>query len=724
MNKIFKFFIYLFFIITSFIIFLSTIGIETTKFNNQIQKIVKNLDSEIDIELKKVKILLDPINLKIKAKTIGSNLIIGDSVVETENIKTNISIESFIKKDFLIKNLYISSKSVQIKDLISFARKIRNTPELYLLEKKLKKGFLIFDLNLEFDNSGKLKENFKLTGFIRDTNIRISENLIFNKINMIFDLNSKSSQFKDIKFNFNDIPITSQKILIKKLNDNLFVEGHLENRKFSIDKKFLDRFLKKFNLINIDLSSKNEFSFIIHNKFQIKDLKISSKLKIQNLKLKNAFDLKGFLPNINNEINFSDHSIDLNYAEKNFSIKGSGNIFLQNKKDFIKYNIFKNENNLKFETNLNVEQNPISIGFLGYEKKKDSKATIGFNGNYYFGKKVLIKNFSLKEDKNLILVKDLLLDKNLKFQNFKKIHLDYFDKDMRENNLTLISKKKTINVMGSKFNANTLIEKLINGVKSKNTIINKKIDLKINIEQVFLDKEYIVNNLIGNIELKNDEILNANLNANFSKFKKFKFTVNSKNNEKVTTLYSDEASPLIKRYKFIKGFKNGSLDFYSSKKQNNTISNLKIYDFKLKELPILTKILTLASLQGIADILSGEGITFDEFEMNFSNIDELTKIEEMYAIGPAISILMDGYIEKNKLVSLRGSLVPATTINKAIGNIPILGKILVGSKTGEGVFGVSFKIKGPPKNLETTVNPIKTLTPRFITRTLEKIKIN
>ena len=56
--------------------------------------------------------------------------------------------------------------------------------------------------------------------------------------------------------------------------------------------------------------------------------------------------------------------------------------------------------------------------------------------------------------------------------------------------------------------------------------------------------------------------------------------------------------------------------------------------------------------------------------------------------------------------------------------IPLLGKILVGDKTGEGVFGVSFKIKGPPKDLETSVNPIKTLTPRFITRTLEKIKRN
>ena len=94
----------------------------------------------------------------------------------------------------------------------------------------------------------------------------------------------------------------------------------------------------------------------------------------------------------------------------------------------------------------------------------------------------------------------------------------------------------------------------------------------------------------------------------------------------------------------------------------------------------------------------------------------------MYAIGPAISILMDGYIEIKKLISLRGTLVPATTINKTIASIPVIGKILVGKKTGEGVFGVSFKIKGQPDNLKTSVNPIKTLTPRFITRTLEKIK--
>ena len=72
----------------------------------------------------------------------------------------------------------------------------------------------------------------------------------------------------------------------------------------------------------------------------------------------------------------------------------------------------------------------------------------------------------------------------------------------------------------------------------------------------------------------------------------------------------------------------------------------------------------MASLQGIADLLTGEGIRFDEFEMDFKTENKLMTIEEAYALGPSISLLMKGYVEKGKLVSLRGTLVPATTLNK------------------------------------------------------------
>ena len=150
-------------------------------------------------------------------------------------------------------------------------------------------------------------------------------------------------------------------------------------------------------------------------------------------------------------------------------------------------------------------------------------------------------------------------------------------------------------------------------------------------------------------------------------------SIKTKNQQKITTFYSEQAKPFVKKYKFIKGFEGGKLDFYSVKKNKVSQSQLKIYDFNLKELPALTKILTLASLQGIADILSGDGVSFEELEIKFSNQKNLMKIDELYAIGPAISILMDCYVQKNELISLRGTLVPATTINKFVGSIPILG---------------------------------------------------
>ena len=108
--------------------------------------------------------------------------------------------------------------------------------------------------------------------------------------------------------------------------------------------------------------------------------------------------------------------------------------------------------------------------------------------------------------------------------------------------------------------------------------------------------------------------------------------------------------------------------------------------------------------------------------MKTNSVGNVLNIEDVLAMGPAVSILLDGYIDKGNVVSLRGTLVPATKLNSLISKIPFVGNILVGKKTGEGVVGVSFKMKGPPKEIKTSVNPIKTITPRFIVRALEKIK--
>ena len=106
----------------------------------------------------------------------------------------------------------------------------------------------------------------------------------------------------------------------------------------------------------------------------------------------------------------------------------------------------------------------------------------------------------------------------------------------------------------------------------------------------------------GNFSFKKNEIVNAELYGNFSKKEKLKFTIKSNESEKVTTLFLDLAEPIVKRYEFIKGYRGGSLDFYSSK-NGQIFSNLKIYNFHLKELPILTKLLTLASSRNCRHII-------------------------------------------------------------------------------------------------------------------------
>ena len=338
-------------------------------------------------------------------------------------------------------------------------------------------------------------------------------------------------------------------------------------------------------------------------------------------------------------------------------------------------------------------------------------------------KKIILNNINFKRDDDRIDFENINLSKDYHITDFKKIYLQYLDINEIKNDISIIqNKKNSYLIKGKNFDLNKIINQILFEDTDQSKIFDdKKREFQIDFQRNKIDDSQHILNLKGNFKMKGDDVYDLSLISYFQNKDVLSMSIKTNNQQKVTTFYSEQAKPFVKKYKFIKGFEGGKLDFYSVKKNKVSQSQLKIYDFNLKELPALTKILTLASLQGIADILSGEGVSFEELEIKFTNKKNLMEIDELYAIGPAISILMDGYVQKNELISLRGTLVPATTINKFVGSIPILGDILVGKKTGEGVFGVSFKLKGPPKNIKTTVNPIKTLTPRFITRTLEKI---
>jgi hypothetical protein len=58
-------------------------------------------------------------------------------------------------------------------------------------------------------------------------------------------------------------------------------------------------------------------------------------------------------------------------------------------------------------------------------------------------------------------------------------------------------------------------------------------------------------------------------------------------------------------------------------------------------------------------------------------------------------------------------LVPAYTANSLLGDIPVIGDIFVGKK-GEGIFALSYTVKGTFDQTQIAVNPLSALTPGFL----------
>ena len=625
-----------------------------------------------------------------------------------------------IKK--LQKNLdynfdFIENSKVNLSSNNKFSFSLINKKKIDKFELKSKINFdeIKFKKNLNLPiniNNGELKLDYK--NHIFDINVN-------SKIYFLSD-EKKQPNLGDAKF-----------LISKKKNENIKFKGNFSNRGNKINSDQIKEIINIDNKLipsqDLQFDSNNSIEFEFNKKNKIEKYKLNSNLKISKLEIShNGSNLKRFLPEYKDIIIFKDNLIEININKKIKDIKLKGLYSLNNNlSDSYKIDLIQNSETLDFDANINLNNLFLNFKSLDYKKNKKINSNLIIKGRYKDDLK--FNQIEYKENLNTIQASNITLSKKYKIKNIDSVILNYENLNQKLNNIKFQKKNDNrYKLSGSEFDAQLLISNYLKGENTNNIFerfenINANISVELN--NIFIDKNSKLTNLVGEILLKKNDVISAEIRSKINNKNDFSLSIKTNSrDEKVTNLFIEEPEPFIKNYKFIKGFTEGKLSYGSIEKNNETKANLKIFDFKVQDVPVLAKLLTLASLQGIADILTGEGIRFNEFEMNYQSKQSLTNINEMYAIGPAISILMEGYIERNKLTSLRGTLVPATTINKTISKIPLLGDILVGKKVGEGVFGVSFKIKGPPKDLKTSVNPIKTLTPRFITRTLEKLKKN
>lgn len=144
--------------------------------------------------------------------------------------------------------------------------------------------------------------------------------------------------------------------------------------------------------------------------------------------------------------------------------------------------------------------------------------------------------------------------------------------------------------------------------------------------------------------------------------------------------------------------------------------NLRIWsqDFRLVNAPAMAQLLTVASLSGIANLMSGEGIVFERLHGDAIVYETQITSELIQANGPSLGITAKGRLDmEDEATDIRGTLVPAYSINSVLGSIPLIGDLLTGGE-GEGVLGFSYAVSGPIEDLDIAVNPLSVLAPGFL----------
>ena len=721
----------IFLILVSFFIFiivyLSTVGVETSKFNNVIINEIKKKDPNVEISLDNIKIKFDIKKIQIYLSTFEPQITYQGIKIPIKEINLYTKIISILKSKNEINQVIVSFQNFKLKDVQKLSTRIKPSNFKTYLLNNLNDGEIdkiLIDIKL--DENLNISD-YKVNGSVKKINIKILNDLSIQNVSLNFITDKNLTLINSLNAKYKDISISNGSLTLKR-DKQIDIEGKF-NSQFNLSENEINKFFIKSKIKFLEKNKANIKGSLIHN-FSLKidenlklidyDYKSKGNISESQIILKDDFK-NNFIKKSIKKFSISKTNLEINLNKKdnnNLMIDGIYNLGgAENKKFKISHNF--NKKNPKYFIDFDLAENiflkPINFK-SNYKNGSNIKSEINFINN-----NIIFNYIKFTENKNLISINGLKLNNKKEIASISSVVVRTFN-DNKQNNNFKISFDKKISIIGTEYDATHLFKEFSNNNKS-NPFKNYTKDIEIKFNNLIIKKIPLKDfNLIGQINKGKFENLSAK--SEFSKTKYLDISLKKdENGKKILEIYSDLPQALLSDYKFFKGIKGGKLLFNLVYDDTESASKITIENFKVVKAPAFAKLLTLADLGGVADLLSGGGMSFDILEINMRGDKNVNTVEEILALGPSLSVLMNGYIEKKSgLISLNGTLVPAKTLNKLISKIPVVGSILVGDKVGEGVFGVSFKMKGLPGNVKTSVNPVKTLTPRFITRALEKMK--
>lgn len=227
--------------------------------------------------------------------------------------------------------------------------------------------------------------------------------------------------------------------------------------------------------------------------------------------------------------------------------------------------------------------------------------------------------------------------------------------------------------------------------------------LTLQLDRLTISDSIALTNFKGDFDGSNG--LDGRFTANVNGGTAITGTVVPRNGKMGVRIQSDNAGGALKSAGILNEGRGGtlSLALLPTGAEGTYDGQLRVRDIGITDAPALAALISAASVVGLLEQMSGNGIKFTEIDADFRLSPSRAVLTKSSAIGPSLGISLDGiYNFNSKSMDFQGVFSPIYLLNG-------IGSFL--TRKGEGLLGFNYTIKGNSSNPRVGVNPLSILTP-------------
>ncbi len=180
----------------------------------------------------------------------------------------------------------------------------------------------------------------------------------------------------------------------------------------------------------------------------------------------------------------------------------------------------------------------------------------------------------------------------------------------------------------------------------------------------------------------------------------------------VVTVTSENAGVVLQVFDLFEKMHGGRMRVNAVIDGFETRGTMQVDEYRLLNIPLLARVLTMAALTGILEALTGDGMRFTKLDMDFVIYKSIFTIAHFYSAGPSLGLTATGMLALiDKKIQICGTIIPVFLFES------IFRKKL--SHTDYdikkcGLFSVTYTASGHLNHPSVMFNPLVAFLPSFL----------